>query len=184
MVLIRVIPGLGRSDLELAGDISNGAQDLVLDLSFQRYRAGAAPRNWHRNGVLLHPAAGNPDKAGSSPSAGLLAGHHQHFGPHSLRAPAPAVSARAPGDDTLLQDFGQRASATKHPLVYLPPRCFLQHSQGEDKSRGNEGRSAPDEHQHQRPPAPDQETWQTSSKLCAPHILTASCAPHCHLPVT
>ena len=60
MVLIRVIPGLGRSDLELAGDISNGAQDLVLDLSFRRYRAGAAPRNWQRNGELLHP--GNPDK--------------------------------------------------------------------------------------------------------------------------
>ena len=32
----------------------------VLDLSFRRYRAGAAPRNWQRNGELLHP--GNPDK--------------------------------------------------------------------------------------------------------------------------
>ena len=42
---------------------SQGAQDLVafvLDLSFRRYRAGAAPRNWQRNGELLHP--GNPDK--------------------------------------------------------------------------------------------------------------------------
>ena len=38
----------------------NGAQDAVLDLSFRHYRAGDAPRNWHRNGELLHP--GNPDK--------------------------------------------------------------------------------------------------------------------------
>ena len=32
----------------------------MLDLSFRHYRAGAAPRNWHSNGELLHP--GNPDK--------------------------------------------------------------------------------------------------------------------------
>ena len=32
----------------------------MLDLSFQLYRARAAPKNWHRNEALLHP--GNPDK--------------------------------------------------------------------------------------------------------------------------
>ena len=38
----------------------NGDQDLVLDLSCRHSRAGAAPKNWHRTGALLHP--GKPDK--------------------------------------------------------------------------------------------------------------------------
>ena len=42
------------------GYIGDGAQDLVLDLSFRHYRGGAAPRHWHRNGELSNP--GNPDK--------------------------------------------------------------------------------------------------------------------------
>ena len=44
MVLIRVTAGKVQKggDLELAGDISNGAQDLVLDLSFRHYGAGCA----------------------------------------------------------------------------------------------------------------------------------------------
>ena len=52
-----------RGDFELVGYIGDGAQDLVLDLSFRHYRGGAAPRNWRRNGELLHP--GNPDKEDS-----------------------------------------------------------------------------------------------------------------------
>ena len=32
----------------------------MLDLSFRHYRAGAAPRNWHRKEELLHP--GNPER--------------------------------------------------------------------------------------------------------------------------
>ena len=55
--------GHKRGNLELAGYISNGAQDLVLDLSFRHYRTGAPPRNWHRNRALLHPGnLDNPDK--------------------------------------------------------------------------------------------------------------------------
>ena len=46
------------------------------------------------------------------------------------------------------------------------------------------GCGTPDQHQHCRPPAPDQKQRQTSSKLCAPDILSASCAPHFHLSVT
>ena len=57
---VTAVDGNKRGDLELVAYICNGAQDLVLDLSFRHYRAGAAPRNWHRNGELLHP--GNPDK--------------------------------------------------------------------------------------------------------------------------
>ena len=57
---VTAVNGVKRGDLEIAGYISDGAQDLVLDLSFRHHCADAAPRKWHRNGELLHP--GNPDK--------------------------------------------------------------------------------------------------------------------------
>ena len=60
------------------------------------------------------------------------------------------VSARTPGDGTLLPDFGRRGSATKHCTVYSPPRCFLHHSQGQDRSHGCAGCGALDHHQHRR----------------------------------
>ena len=56
----RTVDGNKRGDLELIGYLGDGAQDLVLDFSMRHYRGGAAPRNWHRNGELLHP--GRPDK--------------------------------------------------------------------------------------------------------------------------
>ena len=33
-------------------------------------------------------------------------------------------------------------------------------------------------------PLPTKKRWRLSRKLCAPHILSASCAPNFHLPVT
>ena len=57
---VTAVDGNKRGDLELVGYIGDGAQDLVLDFSMRHYRGGAAPRNWHRNGELLHP--GRPDK--------------------------------------------------------------------------------------------------------------------------
>ena len=40
--------------------------------------------------------------SGPSPSPRILAGHRQHFRADSLRAAAPVVSTRAPGDDRFL----------------------------------------------------------------------------------
>ena len=54
-MFLRTSVKIKRRDLELTCYIGDGAQDLVLDLSMRHYRGGAAPRNWGRNGELLHP---------------------------------------------------------------------------------------------------------------------------------
>ena len=54
----------------------------MLDLSFRHYRAGAAPRNWHRNGALLHPAAGNPDKDLDEKAARKIAKYRELYRDH------------------------------------------------------------------------------------------------------
>ena len=85
----------------------------MLDLSFRHYRAGAAPKNWHRNGALLHP--GNPDKDLDEKAARKIAKYGELYRGHRRQwdfLPAiastsgrihcePAVSAREQGDDTL-----------------------------------------------------------------------------------
>ena len=62
------------------GYIGDGAQDLVLDLSFRHYRGGAAPRNWHRNGELLHP--GQPDKDLDQKAARKIAKYRELYRDH------------------------------------------------------------------------------------------------------
>ena len=57
-------------------------------------------------------------------------------------------------------------------------------AQEQDGSHGSAGCRAPDQHQHRRLPLPTKKRWRPSSNLCAPHILSASCTPHFHLPVT
>ena len=57
-------------------------------------------------------------------------------------------------------------------------------AQEQDGSHGSAGCRAPDQHQHRRLPLPTKKRWRPSSNLCAPLILSASCAPHFHLPVT
>ena len=65
------------------GYIGDGAQDLVLDISFRHYRGGAAPRNWHRNGELLHP--GNPDKDLDEKAASKIAKYRELYRDHRRR---------------------------------------------------------------------------------------------------
>ena len=55
-------------------------QDRVLDLSFRHYRAGASPRNWHRDRALLHP--GNPDKDLEEKAAAKIRKHREMHRDH------------------------------------------------------------------------------------------------------
>ena len=107
-----------QGGLKLADNISQGAQDLVLDLSFWHYRAEAAPRNWHRGGELLHH--GNPDqdlqrtrkRHARLPSTGSCIGTIAVISTSCRPSPAlPAAFIASccaccfcmrPGDDTLL----------------------------------------------------------------------------------
>ena len=77
---VTAVDGNKRGDLELVGYIGDGAQDLVLDISFRHYRGGAAPRNWHRNGELLHP--GNPDKDLDDKAASKIAKYRALYRDH------------------------------------------------------------------------------------------------------
>ena len=77
---VTAVDGNKRGDLELVGYIGDGAQDLVLDISFRHYRGGAAPRNWHRNGELLHP--GNPDKDLDEKAASKIAKYRELYRDH------------------------------------------------------------------------------------------------------
>ena len=77
---VTAVDGNKRGDLELMGYIGDGAQDLVLDLSFRHYRGGAAPRNWHRNGELLHP--GQPDKDLDQKAARKIAKYRELYRDH------------------------------------------------------------------------------------------------------
>ena len=52
----------------------------MLDLSFRHYRGGAAPRNWHRNGELLHP--GQPDKGLDQKAATKIAKYREVYRDH------------------------------------------------------------------------------------------------------
>ena len=86
---VTAVDGNKRGNLELAGYISNGAQDLVLDLIFWHYRAGAAPINWHRNvnqnGELLHP--GNPDKDLDEKAARKIQKYRELYRDHRRHPP-------------------------------------------------------------------------------------------------
>ena len=62
------------------GYIGDGAQDLVLELCFRHYRAGAASWNWRRNGELLHP--GNPDKDLDVKAARKIAKYRELYRDH------------------------------------------------------------------------------------------------------
>ena len=69
------------------------------------------------------------------------------------------------------------ARATTHISVYLPPRCFLQHSQEQDRSDGSEGCGPPRQHQHRWPPAPDQETATHFQQSLRPSSPSCLCPP-------
>ena len=77
---VTAVNGDKRGDLELAGYSSDGARDLVLDLRFRHYRAGAAPRHWHRNGELRH--RGNPDKDLDEKAARKIAKYGELYRDH------------------------------------------------------------------------------------------------------
>ena len=94
---VTAVDGNKRGDLELVAYISNGAQDLVLDLSFRHYRGGAAPRNWHRNGELLHP--GQPDKDLDQKAESKIAKYRELYRDHHRQLdflPAIASTSSAP----------------------------------------------------------------------------------------
>ena len=74
------------------GYLGDGAQDLVLDFSMRRYRGGAAPRNWHRNGELLHP--GRPDKDLDEKAASKIAKYRELYRDHRRRLDfLPAIAS-------------------------------------------------------------------------------------------
>ena len=153
----------------MVGYIGDGAQDLVLDLSFRHYRGGAAPRNWHRNGELLHP--GNLDKDLDEKAASKIAKYRELCRDHRRQLDfLPAIASTSGRIQSELL-------RTIHLSVYLPPRCFLQHSQEQDRSHGSEGCGAPDQHQHRRPPAPDQETAANFQQALRPPHPSCFCPP-------
>ena len=51
-----------------------------MDVSFRHHRVGAAPRNSHRNGELLHP--GNPDKDLDEKAASKIAKYRELYRDH------------------------------------------------------------------------------------------------------
>ena len=194
--------GHKRGNLELAGYISNGAQDLVLDLSFRHYRAGAASRNWHRNGELLRP--GNPDKDLDEKAARKIAKYRELYRDHRRQAvtrnscrPSPALpggfiasccaccfytrTGRRSLSDIL--DDAARATSHTHISVYVPPRCCLQHSQEQDGHMVARASALRTNINIDGRPLPTKKRWRTSSTACAPHLLHA-CALQFHLPVT
>ena len=146
---VTAVNGDKRGDLELAGYISNGAQDLVLELSFRHYRAGAAPKNWHRNGSCR-------------PSPALQAA--------SIASCCACSFCTRTGRRHASSRSWSRARATTHISVQLPPRCFLQHTPEQHRSHGSEGCGAPAQHQHRWPHGPDQETVTKLPAKLAPLI--------------
>ena len=195
---VTAVNGDKRGDLELAGYISNGAQDLVLDLSFRHYCAGAAPRNWHRNGALLHP--GNPDKDLDEKAARKIHKYRALYRDHRRQLDfLPAITStsgrihcellrllflHAHRETTRFFEILDDEHAQPHTSRFTHRRAAffntLTSKTGLMVARAaalrininTDGR-----------PLPTKKRWRTSSKACAPHLLHA-CAPHFHLPVT
>jgi hypothetical protein len=179
------------------GYLGDGAQDLVLDLSFRHYRGGAAPRNWHRNGELLHP--GQPDKGHDQKAATKIAKYREVYRDHRRQLDfLPAIASTSGRihcellrllflhahrettrffeifDDGHAQPYTSRFTYRRAAFFNtLKSKIGLMVARAA-ALRTNiniDGR-----------PLPTQKRRRTSSKHCAPHILHAS-APHFHLPV-
>ena len=194
---VTAVDGNKRGDLELMGYLGDGAQDLVLDLSFRHYRGGAAPRNWHRNGELLHP--GQPDKGLDQKAATKIAKYREVYRDHRRQLDfLPAIASTSGRihcellrllflhahrettrffeifDDGHAQPYTSRFTYRRAAFFNtLKSKIGLMVARAA-ALRTNiniDGR-----------PLPTQKRRRTSSKHCAPHILHAS-APHFHLPV-
>ena len=186
-----------RGDLELVGYLGDGAQDLVLDFSMRHYRGGAAPRNWHRNGELLHP--GRPDKDLDEKAARKIAKYREHYRDHRRQLDfLPAIAStsgrihcellrllflHAHRETTRFFEIFDDVHAQPHTSRFTYRRAAffntLKSKTGLMVARAAALRTNINIDGR---PLPTQKRRRTSSKHCAPHILHAS-APHFHLPV-
>jgi hypothetical protein len=194
---VTAVDGNKRGDLELMGYLGDGAQDLVLDFSMRHYRGGAAPRNWHRNGELLHP--GRPDKDLDEKAASKIAKYRELYRDHRRQLDfLPAIAStsgrihsellrllflHAHRETTRFFEIFDDVHAQPHTSRFTYRRAAffntLKSKTGLMVARAAALRTNINIDGR---PLPTQKRRRTSSKHCAPHVLHAS-APHFHLPV-
>jgi len=194
---VTAVNGKKRGDIELTGYLSQGAQDLVLDFSMRHYRGGAAPRNWHRNGELLHP--GKPDKDLDEKAARKITKYREHYRDHRRHLDfMPAIAStsgrihcellrllflHAHRETTRFFEIWDEGHAQPNTLRFTYRRAAffntLKSKTGLMVARAAALRTNINIDGR---PLPTQKRWRTSSKACAPHLLHA-CAPHFHIPV-
>ena len=170
----------------------------MLDLSFRHYRAGAAPKNWHRNGALLHP--GNPDKDLDEKAARKIAKYGELYRGHRRQwdfLPAIASTSGRIHCEPLRLPFLHANRETTRFLEIMDDEHAQPHT-----SRFTNRRAAFSNTLKSKTglmvaraaalrvninidgrPLRTKKRWRTSSKACTPHLLHA-CAPQFHLPVT
>ena len=177
---------------------SNGDQDLVLDLSCRLSRAGAAPNNWHRTGALLHP--GKPDKDLDEKAARKIHAYRELYRDHRRQLDFSSAIDSTTGriycellrllilhahrETTRFFEILDDEHAQPHTSRFTYRRAAffntLKSKTGLMVARAaalrvninTDGR-----------PLPTKKRWRTSSKACAPHLLSTACAPSLSHPI-